>query len=511
VPSTFEPAIFASQREIQESRERRARFLVLSLVGSVQTSTAVPPGSLGGILSVAALSPTIAATSLHLEPAQSLTSPSEQFATRLQLPSGLRSSTERGRVNGATSSWPSKEVSAVPRRRFQNGRVYKRGKSWVGSYRDNGVNPETGERIRRTVTFDESVTSERAAHRELQPYLDRINLEVPLPRRGGKTVAELIEEWTEKIAPNRKDGGLRATRSHIRAHILPLLGQTPLRDLNVRAIQGFVTAVGQSVNRKKTTENIYGSLSSILDKGRKWGYFVPKVGREDIEFPTDKNPKKETFIFDVQTAARIIKAATYPFRMMLLIAALCYLRIGEVTALKLTSLDFKRKIIYIHSALDYATRIEITTKSEKSCAPVPMPKFLEPLLKDWVQNHYKPNPEGYLFMNSKNRPYRSENVIKSGIHRAMDKLGIPRPKGIRIGVHCFRHGASSELLDLGTPINVVTRLMRHSDSKTTLNNYAHTVHDAERVGSERLSKKIRKEMAQLESTPEMESTPLQTT
>lgn len=91
----------------------------------------------------------------------------------------------------------------------------------------------------------------------------------------------------------------------------------------------------------------------------------------------------------------------------------------------------------------------------------------------------------------------------------MAKLGIPRPKGVRVGVHCFRHGASSELLDLGIPINVVTRLMRHSDSKTTLNNYAHSVHDSERVASERLSKKIEQSMAQLESGSEMESTPLQ--
>ena len=195
---------------------------------------------------------------------------------------------------------------------------------------------------------------------------------------------------------------------------------------------------------------------------------------------------------------------------MFLIAALCYLRIGEVTALKVSSLDFKRKVIHINAAMDYATRKEITTKSDKSGASVPMPELLERHLKDWLENRYKPNPEGYLFINSRNRPYLSDNVIKYGVHRAMDKLGIPRPKGIHVGVHCFRHGASSELLDLGIPINVVTRLMRHSDSKTTLNNYAHSVHDSERVASERLSKKIEETMAQLESGSEMESTPLQT-
>jgi integrase len=398
----------------------------------------------------------------------------------------------------------------VPRRRFQTGRVVKRGKKWIGMYRDNEVNPQTGERIRRTVTFDNGITSERAARRELQLYLDTVNLEPPSPRRGGKTVAELIGEWKQTVAPNRKDGGVRATMSHIRSHIVPLLGNTPLRDLNARAHQTFVTAVGLRVGRKKTVENVYGTLSSILKKGRKWGYAIPQVGREDIEFPTDKNPKARAFFFDAETGARVINAATYPFRLMFLIAALCYLRIGEVTALKVSSLDFKRKVIHVNAALDYATRKEITTKSDKSGASVPMPELLERHLKDWLENRYKPNPEGYLFINSRNRPYLSDNVIKSGVHRAMDKLGIPRPKGIHVGIHCFRHGASSELLDLGTAINVVTRLMRHSDSKTTLNNYAHSVHDSERVASERLSKKIEETMVQLESTPEMESTSVKT-
>ena len=433
----------------------------------------------------------------------------EPLPTRLQFPSDLMPTAGRSTLHAATSSSPSTEVMPVPRRRFQTGRVFKRGKKWIGMYRDNEVNPQTGQRIRRTVTFDDGVTSERAARRELQLYLEKVNLEPPSPRRGGKTVSDLIEEWKETVAPNRKAAGLRAALSHIRTHVVPLVGSTPLRDLNVRAHQTFLTAVGLRVSRKKTVENVYGTLSSILAKGRKWGYAIPRVGREDLEFPVDKKPKPPAFFFDADTGARIINAAVLPFRLMFLIAALCYLRIGEVTALKLSSLDFKRKLIHVDSALDYATRIEVTTKSEKSCAAVPMPDLLERKLKDWVEHGHKPNPEGYLFTNSKGKPYRSETVIRH-VHRTMDKLGITRPKGVHVGVHCFRHGASSELLDLGTPINVVTRLMRHSDSKTTLNNYAHSVHDSERVASERLSKKIEETIAQLESGSEMESTPLQT-
>lgn len=114
---------------------------------------------------------------------------------------------------------------------------------------------------------------------------------------------------------------------------------------------------------------------------------------------------------------------------MFLIGALCGLRIGEVTALKVASVDFKRKQIHILAALDYKTRRQTTPKSENSAAPVCMPELLAKHLREWLDKHHTPNAEGYLFVNSKSQPYFSENVIRSGVHRAMAKLGIVTPKG----------------------------------------------------------------------------------
>src|SRR5258707_1038844 len=102
-----------------------------------------------------------------------------------------------------------------------------------------------------------------------------------------------------------------------------------------------------------------------------------------------------------------------------------------------------------------------------------------------ADKRYKPNLDGYLFVNSKGRPFPSDNVVKYGIHRAMEKLGIQTPKGVHIGIHCFRHGVTTELLESGTPIHVVTRMMRHGDSKVTLDHYAHVIGETERSASEK--------------------------
>lgn len=145
----------------------------------------------------------------------------------------------------------------MPRRRFQNGRVYKRGGKWVGSYREYEINPATGRRTRRTITFDESVTSERAAYAALKPYLDDYNVKAksnakPSPPKGGKTVSALIREWTDKILPLRKPAGARASLLHIRAYILLQLGPIPLNEMTLSQHQSFITALGQCLDRRKT-------------------------------------------------------------------------------------------------------------------------------------------------------------------------------------------------------------------------------------------------------------------
>jgi integrase len=185
------------------------------------------------------------------------------------------------------------------------------------------------------------------------------------------------------------------------------------------------------------------------------------------------------------------------------------LRIGEVTALKFTSLDFQTKTIDISAALDCATRKQITPKSNRGVAPLPMSSALEKHLCNWIEKKYRPNaetnPEGYIFTNSKGRPYLSDNVVRYGVHRAMGRPGIKAPKGVHIGAHCFRHGVTTSLLESGTPIHIVTRLMRHSDSRVALDHYAHIVSDADRKESEKLSLKIEQNISQLESDSKMES------
>lgn len=145
----------------------------------------------------------------------------------------------------------------------------------------------------------------------------------------------------------------------------------------------------------------------------------------------------------------------------------------------------------------------VCRRAPNSAAPVPMPQLLEQHLQDWVEKRFRSNPDDYLFINGHGRPYRSVRVVRDGIHRMMEKLGITVPeRGTHAGIHAFRHGATSELLQAGTLIHLVTRMMRPADSRVTLDHYAHTIGDAERAASENLARRI---AVQLHSGSDLDS------
>ena len=67
--------------------------------------------------------------------------------------------------------------------------------------------------------------------------------------------------------------------------------------------------------------------------------------------------KKEQRCFTDEEIGKILAAASEPFGTILAVTAVLGLRIGEVLALRLSDLDFSRKVIRVRQSIDAATRL----------------------------------------------------------------------------------------------------------------------------------------------------------
>jgi len=377
-------------------------------------------------------------------------------------------------LNAATPSVAGTKRGIVPKRRFQKGTFVKRGENWVGMWRVDTLQPDgTIKREQRSRTF--VGLSERAARAAFQPILDAVNAAnhatPPVPKTSD-TVQKAVADWREHAVGSLKPSTQRSAESHLRRHILPLLGECPLTDLTVKRMQTFVTTLASGKRKAKTIENIFLTLSSILDCARKWGYRVPEVSLSDLSLPRKVKAKARCFTADEM--ARIVSSADEPLGTICFVLCATGMRIGEVLALRIDDLDLKRRLIHVQSSV-YAGVLD-TPKSEASIASLPMPPVLANRLETFLASkHFRQNGLGLVFANRRLRPFSANKLREKRLHPLLKSLGIPVA-----GFHAFRHGVATALIDRGASITTVGAQLRHSDPRITLGLYAHVVPKSQR-------------------------------
>jgi integrase/recombinase XerD len=141
---------------------------------------------------------------------------------------------------------------------------------------------------------------------------------------------------------------------------------------------------------------------------------------------------------------------------MLMLAYSAGLRVSEVVSLKTADIDSTRMTITIRQAKGKKDRLA-------ALSPV-----LLVMLREYARV-YKPLKNGFLFEGSgKDSPYSSRS-LQEVLQAAKKKAGI-----IRAGsIHSLRHSFATHLVDRGTDISLIQKLLGHNSIKTTLR-YLHT-------------------------------------
>jgi integrase len=371
---------------------------------------------------------------------------------------------------------------SMARRRYQNGTSRKRGKNWLGSWREDVMQLDgTIKRIERSIVVGSLKTypTKRLAIRALNMHLLRVNSPAYRPGKVA-TLSEFAEIWKVQVLVNRKPSTIRCTDSHLRHHIIPQLGTMGLEQIGKENQQRFVTHLRDKVSRKMLL-NILGTLSSMLTTAKKWDYVTEVVDRSLLEIPTRQVQAPVRF-FTADEARKIIAAAISPWREMYAISAMTGMRCGEVLGLSVEDLDFTKRQISVRRSV-WRGKIQ-TPKSSHSVAVLPMPNALAVMLEAYLTK-WEPNRERLLFAGRFGNPFTGEKVVRYRLQPLLDQLGLPRA-----GFHAFRHAHASLLLESGASPTVAQAQLRHSDPRITLGIYAHLVGDEQRQAVENVSRML---------------------
>lgn len=367
----------------------------------------------------------------------------------------------------------------LARRRYQRGSVILKGKTWVGRWREDVIGADSVVRrirVARPIGSLAELPTKKLALRRLELYLAKINAPGYRPGRVA-TLAEFVERWRADVLVQHKPSTVQAAESHLRTHIIPLLGSRRLEDLTPELQQSFITSLSKKL-RRKTVLNVMATLSAILNTAKRWGYICEGVDFSRLAFPA-KGERIRARFFTADQARRIIETSEEPFATVFAVAAMTALRPGELLGLKIEDLDFERGVIFVRRSAWYS-KLQ-SPKNDGSIRALPMPKPLASRLKAYLQS-WRPNPAGLLFATANGTPLCANNVVQRALWPVLDRLKIPR-----CGLKAFRHMHASLLVDEGAPVTVAQAQLGHADPRVTIGIYSHVIGDSHRNAVEKIA------------------------
>ncbi|WP_462255143.1 tyrosine-type recombinase/integrase [Ferruginibacter sp.] len=183
-------------------------------------------------------------------------------------------------------------------------------------------------------------------------------------------------------------------------------------------------------------------------------YFEQVLKKEKFfwEIPRPKKQQQNPNFFNQDEITKIIKqTGNIKHKTMLMLAYSTGMRVSEVTLLKVWQIDSKRMQIKIQQA-----------KGKKD-RTIPLSPVLLVMLREYFIT-CKPDKASYLFCGQvPTEPY-STRSLQLVLQAAKQRAGILKPGSI----HALRHSFATHLLDKGTDVSMIMKLLGHNDIKTTL-------------------------------------------
>jgi len=187
---------------------------------------------------------------------------------------------------------------------------------------------------------------------------------------------------------------------------------------------------------------------------------------------------------DVLTPAEfqaLLKELPLRERAAVMLAGSTGLRRSELFALRWSDVNFFTMEIAVTRAVVRNHFGE--TKTEASHKPVPLHPAVKDALAEWRGESLYKGDEDFLFpslrMNGK-QPLTPDMVLRKIIRPALVRAKVTVKM---IGWHSFRHSLATNLRALGVDVKVAQELLRHANSRTTMDLYTQAVSADKRSAS----------------------------
>lgn len=305
-------------------------------------------------------------------------------------------------------------------------------------------------------------------YRELEDYLKARKGVLNKPGAAPEEAVDLTQRQVKTVVQSPAVVQL----SSVNAHVIPALKQQLiLRGYSQSTIKTytnelhvFLSTIGDHAAENFTPQRLRDYLQYCHEKLRLSEHTLHSR-MNALKFYYEQVLKREKFFFEIprpkkaiqvpkvlskEEMIRLLKAIeNCKHKTMIMLGYACGLRVSEIVHLELKDVDIDRRLLLIRRAKGKKDRIV-------SLSPVMLVMLQE------YYNQYK--PVRYVFEGLESGSMYSIRSLQSIIQRAKEKAGIKRDGSM----HMLRHSFATHLLEKGTDVVMIQKLLGHNNIKTTL-------------------------------------------
>lgn len=353
---------------------------------------------------------------------------------------------------------------------MQRGEIRRWGNNWQLRYWQSET--REGKVIKRRVAKKLApISREYQTPESVQPLADAILLPLNLGTKTPESTDSLdtyLQMFLERGEGGRGEmlkpstlAGYKDVFRLIQPHITGLeLRRVRTPDID-RILRGVATTGGRKTKNKlahSTHLNTKNFLSSAFRYAVRHGVVDSNPVR-DAAIP--RGEAADTYAYSMKEIHRTIKALKNSpvAKAAVTVAAFTGLRLSEMKGLRWE--DYREEELHISRSV---WRGQVSdTKTLSSKAPVPVIGIVKEALADHLAHN---SGECFIFHGDTGEPLIFENLARREIIPVLKKAGIEWH-----GFHAFRRGLSSNLYELGVPVEIRQSILRHSDPETTKTHY----------------------------------------
>ena len=281
------------------------------------------------------------------------------------------------------------------------------------------------------------------------------------PSLGRVTVGELADNWLARKQRATAPSHYRTLETAWRVHVQPCWDSTPVADIDLLAVEEWITGLCNKGAGATTVLRAHGVLSGILTDAVK-GKRLAANPAKGVENLPRKTAKRHVYLSADDVSRLSDESGQH--RALVLVLAYCGLRWGEAIGLRVADVEFLRRRISVHTnAVQIGASHAVGPTKGREARSVPVPEFVLNALSAQCAG----KSAGDLVFGDGRRYLQRPKSVTGWFQAAVKRAGV-QP----ITPHDLRHSCASLAVSAGVNVLALARMLGHKDPSVTLRVYA---------------------------------------